>query len=551
MSCVSDAADLDLNLQHRNALRPAAVAADITAVVLSAAVVTVGAAACNSGQQTPSASPLASPSAIGSAEEAGAVPNTAPAGAGAIVTPEVLAQAPLALTNASDEVRSFVATSAGTLVLRRVRLIDGTGAPARLNQTIVIQDGVIAAVGDDGEVSIPDGATVHDLAGKSVTPGFVMVHEHMFYPSGERNYTQHSHSFPRMYLAGGATTIRTGGSMAPYADLNIRSAIQRGEIPGPNIDVTGPFLEGPGLPILQVKALRGALDADRMVAYWAAEGVNSYKVYMHISNDELAAVIRQAHQHDLKVTGHLCSITYREAADHGIDNLEHGFVASTDFVADKARDECPSGRAVADSLIAIDVESAPVQALFRHLIERDVAVTSTLTVFETFTPGRPQAAARVLDAMTTEVRKQYVDRWNLVATQDSNKHWKQLFKKAMALEYAFAKAGGRLLVGTDPTGYGGVVPGFANQRAIVLLVEAGFSVEAAIAIATQNGAEYLGLDEHVGTVEVGKRADLVVIDGDITADIAAVERVTWVFKDGIGYDSSKLFAANKGKVGLH
>ena len=354
-----------------------------------------------------------------------------------------------------------------------------------------------------------------------------------------------------MYLAGGATTIRTGGSMSPYADLNIKQGIDRGELPGPDIEVTGPFLNAPGLGILQVNSLSGPADARRMVGYWADEGATSFKAYMHVSRAELGAVIEEAHSRKLQVTAHLCSVTYREAADLGIDNLEHGFLASSDFVADKKPDTCPSGSAVQDSLRSLDVESAEVEALFDHLIARGVAITSTLTVFETFTPGRPQAPRRVLDAMTPPIRKLYVDQWTAVSTAEASKQWVALLAKGMALELAFARAGGALLVGTDPTGYGGVVPGYANQRAIELLVEAGFSVEEAIAIATRNGARFLRRDDRIGTLEAGKRADLVVIDGDLARDVAAISKVELVFKNGVGYDSAKLFASVEGEVGLH
>ena len=125
----------------------------------------------------------------------------------------------------------------------------------------------------------------------------------------------------------------------------------------------------------------------------------------------------------------------------------------------------------------------------------------------------------------------------------------KLFPKAMAMELAFAKAGGLLVAGTDPTGYGGVVAGFANQRAVELLVEAGFTPLEAIRIATLNGATYLGRQDRIGSIAAGKQADLIVVNGDPTARIADVEKVEIVFKRGIGYDSEKIFSTVKGVVG--
>ena len=300
-----------------------------------------------------------------------------------------------------------------------------------------------------------------------------MLHEHMFYPSGGGSvYNEQAFSFPRLYLAGGVTTARTAGNMAGYADLELKRAIEEGRALGPALDVTAPYLEGPGLPIYQVHALTGPDDARQMVAHWADRGATSFKAYMHITRDELKAAVDEAHRRGLKITGHLCSVTFREAAALGIDDLEHGLVVATDFVKDKKPDECPPTPAVYASVAAAPAES--VQALIRDLVARKVAVTSTLTVFETFTPGRPAAPQGALDAMLPEARDQYLRRRLAIATQ-ANSPWTALFRKEMEFERDFFRAGGLLLAGTDPTGYGGVVAGYSNAREIELLVEAGLT----------------------------------------------------------------------------
>ncbi|HKG95195.1 MAG TPA: hypothetical protein VKA84_24975, partial [Gemmatimonadaceae bacterium] len=197
----------------------------------------------------------------------------------------------------SPEVRQFVSVDAPVVALTRVRVIDGTGAPARANQTVVIERGVIRAVGDSATVSVPAGARVLDLTGRTVMPGMVMVHEHMFYPSGGGSvYNEQAFSFPRLYLAGGVTTARTAGNMAGYADLELKAAIDSGRAVGPALDVTAPYLNGPGLPIYQVHALTGPDDARQMVAHWADRGATSFKAYMQITRDELRAVIGEAHR---------------------------------------------------------------------------------------------------------------------------------------------------------------------------------------------------------------------------------------------------------------
>src|SRR4051812_6440826 len=154
----------------------------------------------------------------------------------------------------SEDVRQYVSIDTPTVVLTHVRIIDGTGAPARENQTIVIRDGRIASIGD-GSAQVPGGAQTIDLTGKSVIPGLVMVHEHLYYPTGPGVYANLAESFTKLYLAGGVTSMRTGGNMNGYGELAIKHAIDRGEKAGPWIDATAPYLEGPGLGLGQVHEL--------------------------------------------------------------------------------------------------------------------------------------------------------------------------------------------------------------------------------------------------------------------------------------------------------
>jgi enamidase len=466
-----------------------------------------------------------------------------------LFTPAVAsAQAP----TLTDQVRQFVSVDAPVVALTHVRVIDGTGAAARDDQTIIIDGGVIRAVGGAASVAIPVGAKVIDAAGKSVMPGFVMMHEHMFYPSGGGTvYNEQAFSFPRLYLAGGVTSARTAGNMAGYADLELKHAIDSGRAVGPWLDATAPYLNGPGLPIYQVHALTGPADATQMVSHWADRGATSFKAYMHIRRDELAAAVKEAHRRRLKVTGHLCSITFREAATIGIDNVEHGLVAASDFVKDKKVDECPTANGgVPASLMTLDVNGADVQSLIKYMVSKHVALTSTLTVFETFTPGRPQAPQGALDAMLPESRDQYTRRWTAIAAQ-SNSPYATLFPKEMQFELAFFRAGGHLLAGTDPTGYGGVVAGYSNMRQLELLVEMGLTPLEAIKVATLNGAQYMGRADQIGSIAAGKRADLLLVNGDPSTKIADIEKIETVFKAGVGFDSAKLFASVKGQVGLH
>ncbi|HTM33502.1 MAG TPA: amidohydrolase family protein [Vicinamibacterales bacterium] len=445
-----------------------------------------------------------------------------------------------------EAIKPFLSVDAPVVALTNARVIDGTGAPARDGQTIILRDGRIAAIGDASRTAPPDGARVIDLSGKSVMPGLVMLHEHLYYPVGPGVYGQLGQSFARLYLAGGVTTMRTGGNMNGFMDLNLKRGVDEGRVAGPAMDATAPYVNGPNA-FLQMRSMADADEARKQVAYWADMGATSFKAYMQISRAELAAVVAEAHARRMKVTGHLCSVTYAEAAEIGIDNLEHGFFAATDFVPDKQPDICP-GQAQGQQTVAALDETAPAfQSLVKKLVDRKVALTSTLTIFETFTPGRPLPPG--LDVLLPVLKEQFEQNYRRTA-ENKESVYRTLFPKAMALERAFVKAGGLLVAGTDPTGGGGVVPGYSNQRAVELLVDAGFSPLEAISIATRNGARYLGREDTIGTIAVGKQADLVVLDGDPSRTIADIRKVDTVFRLGVGYDPKALITSVTGRVGL-
>ena len=457
----------------------------------------------------------------------------------------------LAQPNQSS-VEPFISMNDPVIALTHVRLIDGTGAPVANDQTIVIDHGKIAAVGSASSTPIPPNAHRMELGGDTVIPGMVGMHEHLFYPSGEGIpiYNEQAYSFPRLYLASGVTTARTGGSMEPYTDLNVKAMVDSGRMPGPNFYITGPYLEGKGSLIMQLHQLSGADDARRTVEYWASEGATSFKAYMYITRDELAAAVDAAHKLGLKVTGHLCSIGFREAAAIGIDNLEHGIEVDTEFDPGKQPDVCPSQALTRETLVKLDIKSAPVQEMIRDLVRHNVAVTSTLAVFDAGAPHRPPFDQRLVDVLTPQGAITYLQA-RTRATDSTSTAALEALKREEEFEHDFVKAGGLLMSGVDPTGNGGAMAGFGDLRNLELLVEAGFTPAEAVQIATLNGAKWLKADAGIGSVAVGKQADLVVIQGDPAAKISDVKNVRIVFKNGVGYDPEKLIKSVQHTVGLH
>ena len=462
----------------------------------------------------------------------------------------LLAAAQLALTEPLD--RTAIAYTQPVIAFTHAEVVDGTGAAPRRDMTLVVRGGRIAALGPSASTPAPAGAEVIDARGKTLIPGFVMLHEHMFYPMPKpAQYEEFPYSFSRLYLAGGTTTMRTAGTMAALGDLNTKRLIESGKAIGPDIDVTGPYLDGPGAISVKMIALRDPAEAARTVDYWAAEGATSFKAYMNISRAELKAAIDHAHAHGLKVTGHLCSVTFREAADLGIDDLEHAFEVATDFTANKDEDACPPGSAQNKSITGLDPEGPEATALIRHLIDRHVALTSTLTVFEQGAGGHPETPEAARALLAPPLRESYEGIWTRVHAGPGAQASADKLKVSMRLEKRFADMGGLLVAGTDPTGFGGVIPGYSGKRQVELLVEEGWSFPQALRIATLNGAVYLGRQRDVGSLEVGKRADLAVVEGDPAADPAAVEHMPLVFKAGVGYRTQVIFDGLKGAIGLY
>ena len=449
----------------------------------------------------------------------------------------------------SDLTREFVSVDAPVIALTNVIVIDGFGGEPRSGQTIVITDDRITAVGPSSEVEVPNGAEVLELSGHTVVPGLVGMHNHSYYTAAGGRAAQLDFSGPRIYLASGLTTIRTTGSRSTYAELNLKQAIASGQIPGPTLIVTGPYLTGGSGPSTMARP-QDPEAARRVVRYWAEEGVTWFKAYTQIGRAELGAAIDEAHKHGVKVTAHLCSVTYREAVALGIDNLEHGLFANTDYAPNKEPDMCPPG--FRRDYYDLDIEGSEVQATFREMIDNNVPMSSTLAVYEMSVPGRPPIDQRALDVLAPEVAEDVLAENQRYTERDPGDYGTSpaVFKKAMEYELAFFRAGGTLGAGVDPTGYGAALPGFGDQRNYELLIEAGFTPGETIQVMSANGAKILGMDDSIGSIEVGKIADLAVIGADLAADPANIKKVVTVFKNGIGFDSAKLIASIAGYVGV-
>jgi hypothetical protein len=438
----------------------------------------------------------------------------------------------------------FVSTASRVVALTHVRVVDGTGQTARDDQTVVIRDDRITAVGPAGSTRIPAGAQVMDLAGHTVIPGIVGLHQHTWF-GGVRTSFPMAASAP-LYLAMGVTAGLTAGTAFPYDELNLKRSVDADIYPGPRFEITGPYLVGgPQRPATGQRIVTSTDEVRRTIAYWAGEGATWFKFVGSGTRAQLAAGIAEAHARGLKVTGHLCSVTFSEAATLGIDLLQHGFITNSDYVPNKQPDVCPpeNMRAQAD----VDVSSPAVKENIRRIVARRTAVASTLAVYETFSPERARLDSAAMEMLTPATRKE-VEATHAALAKSPFTVPARLLKKMMEWERAFVRAGGLLGAGCDPWGTG-FLPGFGDLRNYELLVEAGFSAEEAIQIMTLNGARIIGKERQLGSIAAGKNADLVVIRGNPVATPRDIYGVVTVFKGGLGYDSMKLREFVKGRIG--
>lgn len=456
----------------------------------------------------------------------------------------VLASAASAQTQTAQDGAIAALRDAPVVALTHVRIIDGTGVAAKEDQTLVIEAGKIRAVGSQNEIEVPEHTHTLDLTGRTVLPGLVMLHEHLDYHASQGSrlprdlvlgltHPQHF-SFPRLYLAAGVTTIRTAGTDFPYMDLNLKGRIDAGEVPGPEIRLTSPFLSGEGDPFLGAKLVRDSSGARRAVRYWAAEGFTSFKVYQWISKDALAAVIDEAHRLGLPVTAHLGAgaVSCREAAEMGIDNLEHGF-----------------GPCIRADELEPELNGPRTEALLRTLIDRDVVLTYT----DNKVPE--QLSDRANQLLDVSARARYsralaARRLRLPGLGTG----RDLQDSPYAhLTLAFARAGGRLVLGSDAgcCGGGNNIPGVNSHHTLKVLASMGFSALEVIRMATLGGATFLGIDDRTGSIQTGKEADLLIVRGNPSKRIEDLDNVEMVFTNGIAYDPNMLLDTVKGEVGWH
>jgi imidazolonepropionase-like amidohydrolase len=434
---------------------------------------------------------------------------------------------------AGNPLDRFLKDGASSFVLENLRLIDGTGAPAREGVTLVIEGGRIASIGST-PARLPSGARRVDLAGHTVTPGLVMMHEHINYFSAGSTWNAMPYSVPKLLLAAGVTSIRTAGSEAPQVDIALKKRLDAGRAPGPHLSVTGGYLNAESGGFLGDTVTETAEQAARAVAYWGGLGATSVKVYSAISPAALKGAVDEANKRGMHIAGHLGEISCTEAAKAGIHTIEHGLTS------------CFKDLGIAPEQFGTyryDTSDPRAKALIALLVRKKIAIVSTPDVTMIYDRD-PEALTMLTEDRREHMRALLANPPSFLLPKPQIASWEAAHR---AFERDFVAAGGLLLIGGDASDFG-AVPGYANHVGMIELVKAGFSPLQVIRMATADGAGFLKLDDR-GTIAVGKAADLLVVAGAPDRRMEDIRNVRWVFRGGRAFDPVKLRDASKGQLG--
>ena len=441
---------------------------------------------------------------------------------------------------------SATQTQPSALALVGGALIDGTGAPRVEGVTVLLRGQRIAAVGRD--VQVPADALVVDVAGKTLMPGLFDMHGHYYGNTGGKIGNLFE-PYALLYLAGGVTTTFSPGDFDPEGMQQFRDRCRRGDAIAPRILTAGPYFDHDPSYIPWIHGIADADAAVQLLQRWR-ERIDGVKVYTRITEDELSAVLTAAHAAKLTVTGHLESVTATRAIELGIDRLEHGLFAMSEFAR---RGSEPFDLAYHERIAGLDLDGAAVQALIKSIVQHHVVVDPTIVVI--------QASLGRLDPVTAEIEKYFgdgvLDRWRRVEsmrdrmTKRHGEAWPKAvdasLKKAKEFVGRVHRAGGSVVAGTDPVAIT-LLPGWALHRELSNFVDGGLTPLEALRCASYGAAKALGLAAELGTIEVGKRADLLIVAGDPSADLAALSRIETVIQDGVRHEAAALRRRAEGGI---
>ena len=424
-----------------------------------------------------------------------------------------------------------------TTVLYDVTVIDGTGQAPMKHQAILLRGPTISAIGAIEEIDLPDGARTLDLAGRFVLPGFIDLHVHF---PGEPEVDE---AILRRLLESGITTALQPGAR-PGTGVYLRDQLEAGKIVGPRLRTSGPILNSPVEGEVRAAGrtwVTSEAAARAAVRAQAAQGVDFIKLYRDLPPDLVAATIEEAHHLGLRVAGHMGRTTWQEAASLGVDVLMHsGWGTPMDELVDL---EDPD--AATDTEWYLAYADAPKGRPFARLVAslqaNKVVVVPTLSIHQASGLGHDDRLLHLFEtdlAPEADLAGWWGDRWRQRHPQydpDSEEEAHMMatvyFPAILDIVRSYFERGVRLGVGTD-VGNAWMTPGVVYHHELELYQQAGIPPLSILSMASQSGAEALGLQAEIGTVETGKVADLIILREDPTVDIRNTRSIEFVIQAG-------------------
>jgi imidazolonepropionase-like amidohydrolase len=418
--------------------------------------------------------------------------------------------------------KTIPGSHASTLAIVGATLIDGTGAPPVADSAIVIHKGSIVAAGPRAKVKLPKGAQVIDAQGKFLLPGLWDMHAHF-----------EQVEWGPIYLASGVTTVRDCGNEFEFITA-VRDAIARGHGLGPRLLLAG-IVDGTGPLALSVQRVDTPDQARSWVDRYHASHFQQMKIYSSVKLDELKIVAAEAHRLGMTVTGHVPEgLNAFQAIEAGQDQINH-----IQYIADMMHAPFPQDMSRVERRKAIanlDLDSPDAHKALEYLKDHHTVVDPTLALFELFTATTAKTPASFepgVEKIASELAQPLTD---VEPPSERSGLFDRVFSKDIAIVGALHRAGVPIVAGTDQA-----VPGHSLHREIELYVHAGFTPMEAIQAATIVPARVMGLAKELGTVEKGKRADLILLRADPLADIRNTRKVEYVISNGAMYHTAELW----------
>ncbi|HTS37592.1 MAG TPA: amidohydrolase family protein [Candidatus Solibacter sp.] len=422
----------------------------------------------------------------------------------------------------ADISKGIPGSRATTLAIVGATLVDGTGAAAVLDSAVVIKDGRIIAAGPRSKVKIPKDANVVDAKGKTILPGLWDMHAHF-----------EQVEWGPIYLAAGVTTVRDCGNELEFIKA-VRDAVAQGRGLGPRLLLAG-IVDGSGPLQLGVERVDTPEQAKEWVDRYHQAGFQQIKIYSSVKLEVVKAVADEAHKLGMTVTGHVPEgLNAYQVIEAGQDQINHiGYIADI-MHAPLAKDAKRIDRikAIAD----IDLDSAEAKKAVAFLKDHHTVLDPTMALFELFnanTTKPPSSFEPGVNKIAPELAQQLTD---VEPPNELSPIRQQAFEKELAMIGVLHRANVPIVAGTDQA-----VPGYSLHREIELYVQAGFTPMEAIQAATIDPARAMGLDKESGTVEKGKRGDLILIQGDPLADIHNTRNVEYVITNGTMYHTAEMW----------